>query len=111
VFAFTLYGICRSLRNTIVGLQGVDQTLVEAGRGDGHVRGSRCSFRIELPLAVPVIMAGVRTALVPGRRRCVRSRTFIDAGGAGCPHPDRHHALPHLRPRSAAVSSSRCWPS
>ena len=51
------------LRNTIVGLQSVDRTLVEAGRGIGMSSG-RVLFRVELPLAVPVIMAGVRTALV-----------------------------------------------
>ena len=63
VLALTLYGLLPVLRNTIAGLQGVDPTLMEAGRGIG-MSASGVLFRIELPLAVPVIMAGVRTALV-----------------------------------------------
>ena len=81
VLALTLYGLLPVLRNTITGLQGVDPTLVEAGRGVGmSARG--VLLRIELPLAVPVIMAGVRTALVllVGTATLV---TFINAGGLG----------------------------
>jgi osmoprotectant transport system permease protein len=81
VLALTLYGILPVLRNTITGLQGVDRTLVEAGRGVGmSARG--VLLRVELPLAVPVIMAGVRTALVllVGTATLV---TFINAGGLG----------------------------
>jgi osmoprotectant transport system permease protein len=81
VLAFTLYGVLPVLRNTIVGLQGVDQTLVEAGRGMG-MSGPAVLFRIELPLAVPVIMAGVRTALVLVVG-VASFATFIDAGGLG----------------------------
>jgi osmoprotectant transport system permease protein len=81
VLAFTLYGVLPVLRNTIVGLQGVDQTLVEAGRGMGMSAGA-VLFRIELPLAVPVIMAGVRTALVLVVG-VASFATFIDAGGLG----------------------------
>lgn len=81
IVAFTLYGILPVLRNTIVGLQGVDPTLVEAGRGMGmSARG--VLWRIELPLAVPVIMAGVRTALVLVVG-VASFATFIDAGGLG----------------------------
>ena len=81
VLALTLYGVLPVLRNTITGLQGVDRTLVEAGRGVGmSARG--VLLRVELPLAVPVIMAGVRTALVllVGTATLV---TFINAGGLG----------------------------
>lgn len=81
VLALTLYGVLPVLRNTITGLQGVDRTLVEAGRGVGmSARG--VLLRVELPLAVPVIMAGVRTALVllVGTATLV---TFISAGGLG----------------------------
>ena len=42
MLALSIYGILPVLRNTIVGLQGVDQTLVEAGRGDG-MSARRCS--------------------------------------------------------------------
>jgi osmoprotectant transport system permease protein len=81
VVALSFYGILPVLRNTIAGLQSVDPTLVEAGRGIG-MSSTRVLFRVELPLAVPVIMAGVRTALVlvVGTATFV---TFIDAGGLG----------------------------
>ena len=81
VLALTLYGLLPVLRNTITGLQGVDPTLVEAGRGVG-MSAAGVLLRVELPLAVPVIMAGVRTALVllVGTAALV---TFIDAGGLG----------------------------
>jgi len=81
VVAFTLYGILPVLRNTIVGLQGVEPTLVEAGRGMG-LSAAGVLWRIELPLAVPVIMAGVRTALVLVVG-VASFATFIDAGGLG----------------------------
>jgi osmoprotectant transport system permease protein len=81
VLAFTLYGILPVLRNTIVGLQGVERTLVEAGRGMG-MSGLGVLLRIELPLAVPVIMAGIRTALVLVVG-VASFATFIDAGGLG----------------------------
>lgn len=81
VLALTLYGVLPVLRNTITGLQGVDPTLVEAGRGMGMSAAS-VLLRIEMPLAVPVIMAGVRTALVllVGTASLA---TFIGAGGLG----------------------------
>lgn len=81
ILALSLYGLLPVLRNTITGLQGVDPTLVEAGRGLG-MPGPLVLLRIELPLALPVIMAGVRTSLVlvVGTAALV---TFIGAGGLG----------------------------
>lgn len=81
VLAFTLYGILPVLRNTITGLEGVDPTLVEAGRGMGMSTVSVLR-RVELPLALPVIMAGVRTALVLVVGVAAFA-TFINAGGLG----------------------------
>lgn len=81
VLALTLYGLLPVLRNTITGLQGVDPTLVEAGRGLG-MSAMSVLFRIELPLAVPVIMAGVRTALVLVVGTATLA-TFINGGGLG----------------------------
>ena len=81
VIALTLYAILPVLRNTIVGLQGVDRTLVEAGRGVGMSVVS-VLLRIELPLALPVIMAGVRTALVLLVGTATLA-TFINGGGLG----------------------------
>jgi osmoprotectant transport system permease protein len=81
VIALTLYAILPVLRNTIVGLQGVDRTLVEAGRGVG-MSGVSVLLRVELPLALPVIMAGVRTALVLLVGTATLA-TFINGGGLG----------------------------
>lgn len=81
VLALSLYGLLPVLRNTITGIQGVDPTLVEAGRGIGMTSAGTL-LRIELPLAVPVIMAGVRTALVLVVGTAALA-TFINAGGLG----------------------------
>lgn len=81
VLSLAIYGFLPVLRNTIVGLQQVDQTLVEAARGMG-MSPVAVLRRIELPLAMPVIMAGVRTALVLVVG-AASFATFIDAGGLG----------------------------
>ncbi len=57
------YSFLPILRNTMVGLEQVDRSVLEAGAGMG-MSNTRLLARIELPLAVPVILAGVRTALV-----------------------------------------------
>jgi osmoprotectant transport system permease protein len=81
ILALVLYGVLPVLRNTITGLQGVDQTLVEAGRGVG-MSAPAVLLRVELPLAGPVIMAGVRTSLVLIVGTAALA-TFINAGGLG----------------------------
>jgi osmoprotectant transport system permease protein len=81
IVALTIYGLLPVLRNTITGLDGVDRTLIEAGRGMGMSNASVLS-RIELPLAVPVIMSGVRTALVL-MVGTASLAVFINAGGLG----------------------------
>ncbi|MBI4564240.1 MAG: ABC transporter permease/substrate-binding protein [Planctomycetes bacterium] len=58
-----LYGLLPILRNTVTGLEGVDPAFVEAARGVGMTSGQRL-LRVELPLALPVIIAGVRTSTV-----------------------------------------------
>ncbi len=81
IIALTIYALLPVLRNTIVGLQGVDPTLVEAGRGVG-LSNLDVLRRIELPLALPVIMSGVRTALVLLVGTAALA-TFINGGGLG----------------------------
>ena len=81
VIALSLYAILPVLRNTITGLQGIDPTLVEAGRGVG-MSNFAVLRRVELPLAIPVIMAGIRTALVLLVGTAALA-TFINAGGLG----------------------------
>ena len=63
VLPIALYALLPVLRNTILGLQEVDPSLKEAGRGCG-MSGASVLRRIELPLAVPYMLAGLRTALV-----------------------------------------------
>lgn len=63
VYALALFSLLPVLRNTIVGLEQVDKSVIDAGRGMGYTR-LQVLLQIELPLAVPVIMAGIRTAIV-----------------------------------------------
>lgn len=63
VVALVVYAFLPILRNTIVGLQQIDPFVVESARGMG-MSNNRVLREIELPLAVPVILAGVRTAAV-----------------------------------------------
>ncbi|MGY1681642.1 ABC transporter permease [Geodermatophilus sp. SYSU D01176] len=81
VVALVVYAALPVLRNTMVGIQGVDPRLVEAGRGMG-MSAAAVLFRVELPLAVPVVLAGVRTALVLLVGTATLA-TFIDGGGLG----------------------------
>ena len=62
IWALVLYALLPVLRNTMVGLDNVDRSIIEAGRGMGMTKRNALT-RIELPLAVPVIMAGIRTAM------------------------------------------------
>ncbi|MFD1717844.1 ABC transporter permease [Georgenia deserti] len=81
VVSLVAYAVLPVLRNTMVGLTGVDPRVVEAGRGMG-MSALAVLWRVELPLAVPVILAGIRTALV----LLVGTATlaaFIDGGGLG----------------------------
>ena len=63
LLALTLYSMLPILRNGVAGLTGVDPAIVEAAKGVGMTDRQRL-FQVELPLAAPVIMAGVRTAAV-----------------------------------------------
>ncbi|MDT8910370.1 ABC transporter permease [Amycolatopsis sp. PS_44_ISF1] len=75
------YSLLPVLRNTMVGLQQVDPSLIDAGRGIG-MSASKVLWRVEFPLAVPLILAGLRTSLV----LAVGTATFgmfVNAGGFG----------------------------
>src|SRR3954466_13783466 len=63
VLALALYSMLPVLRNTITGLQGVDPAILEAAQGVGMTP-RQSLFMVELPLALPVMMAGIRTAAV-----------------------------------------------
>ncbi|MCK7623949.1 ABC transporter permease [Streptomyces sp. RS10V-4] len=61
VVALTLYGLLPVVRNAIVGLRGVDPDLIDAAKGIGMSRAARL-LRVELPLAWPPILTGIRVA-------------------------------------------------
>jgi osmoprotectant transport system permease protein len=81
IVAFVAYSFLSILRNTMVGLQQVDRSTIEAARGMGMTK-TAVLFRIELPLAVPIILAGIRTALIINVGTATLA-TFVDAGGLG----------------------------
>ncbi len=63
LIALILYSMLPIIRNTVTGIQGVDPALTEAARGIG-MTSSQILFKVEIPLATPVIIAGIRTATV-----------------------------------------------
>lgn len=63
LIALTAYSVLPILRNTVTGIAGVDRDVVEAARGMG-MTARQILWRVELPLAAPVIIAGIRTAAV-----------------------------------------------
>ncbi|MGH3516742.1 MAG: ABC transporter permease [Haloechinothrix sp.] len=81
VVGLVAYTVLPVLRNTMVGLQQVDPAVIESARGMGMTRRT-VLLRIELPLSVPIIMAGVRTALVINVGTATLA-TFVGAGGLG----------------------------
>ncbi|MGA6128697.1 MULTISPECIES: ABC transporter permease [unclassified Microbacterium] len=79
--ALVAYSFLPVLQNTIAGLAQVDPGIREAARGMG-MRPGQVLLRVELPLASPVILAGLRTALVFAVGVATVA-TFINAGGLG----------------------------
>ena len=63
ILALATFSLLPVLRNTIVGLEQVDSSVIDAGRGMGYTS-RQILFKIELPLSVEVIIAGIRTAIV-----------------------------------------------
>jgi osmoprotectant transport system permease protein len=63
VIALTIYALLVVLRNTVVGLDGVDAEVLDAARGMG-MDDRTLLWRVELPLALPTILAGIRIATV-----------------------------------------------
>ncbi|MGH3666228.1 MAG: ABC transporter permease [Egibacteraceae bacterium] len=81
IIALVVYAFLPVLRNTMVGLQQVDEAVIESGRGMGMTK-LGVLRQIELPLAVPVVLAGVRTALVINVGTAAVA-TLTNAGGLG----------------------------
>jgi len=83
VLALFLYSILPIIRNSIAGLESVSPNLIEAARGMGMTR-AQVLFKIELPLALRVIMAGVRTSVVINVGTATVG-AVVGAGGLGTP--------------------------
>jgi osmoprotectant transport system permease protein len=81
IVALAIYGALPIVANTVIGLDGVDRRLVEAARGMG-LSGFSTLLKVELPLALRVIIAGVRTALVLIVGTAALA-SFTGAGGLG----------------------------
>ncbi|MGW0563616.1 ABC transporter permease [Streptomyces sp. NPDC003016] len=78
IVGMVVYAVLPVLSNTVAGLRAIDPQLVEASRGIGMSAAGTLA-RVELPLAVPLILAGVRTALVIN----VGTATLATFGGGG----------------------------
>jgi osmoprotectant transport system permease protein len=78
ILALTLYALLPIIRNTYTGIRGVDAAVVEAGRGMGMTE-RQLLFQVQLPLAMSVIISGVRVAVVIS----VGLATIAAAIGAG----------------------------
>jgi osmoprotectant transport system permease protein len=81
IIAMVIYGLLPILRNTYTGILDIDKSLLEAGRGMGMTKGQMLRL-VELPLARPVIFAGIRTATVMTIGVATLA-AFIGAGGLG----------------------------
>ncbi|NQT69180.1 MAG: ABC transporter permease, partial [Desulfobacteraceae bacterium] len=81
VIALALYSQLPIIRNTYIAIKNVDPATIEAGRGMGMTR-FQLLKQLQLPLAAPIIMAGVRTAVVMSIAIAAIA-AYIGAGGLG----------------------------
>lgn len=81
IAALFLYSLLPIIRNTYTGIKDVDPAIIEAARGMG-MTGTQILFRVQMPLALSVIMAGIRTATVINVGTATLA-AFIGAGGLG----------------------------
>lgn len=81
IIALTVYSLLPVARNTYIGFAMVDPATIEAGTGMGMTR-AQLLFRVEIPIASPVIMNGIRVALVQAIGLTAVA-ALIGAGGLG----------------------------
>lgn len=81
VLPIALYSLLPVLASTILGIDQVNRALIDAGRGQGMAK-STMLLRVELPLAVPYILGGLRTSLVIAVGTATLS-FLVNAGGLG----------------------------
>lgn len=81
IFALFMYALLPIIKNTLIGIRNVDPAIIEAARGMGMSK-TQIMFQVEIPLAISVIMAGVRIATVTGIGIATIA-ALIGAGGLG----------------------------
>lgn len=81
LIALSLYALLPIVRNTVVGLKAIPREIIEAGEGLGFSRIQQLRL-VELPLAAPVILAGIRTAAAIGVGVATLA-AFVGGGGLG----------------------------
>jgi len=81
IAALFIYALLPIIRNTFTGINEVDASVIDAARGMG-MNNSQLLFKVQLPLAMPVILAGVRTATVINVGVATLA-AYIGAGGLG----------------------------
>ncbi|WP_026576852.1 ABC transporter permease [Bacillus sp. UNC438CL73TsuS30] len=81
IFALVCYSLLPIISNTYIGLKGVDKHLIEAGLAMGMTK-QQLYFKVKIPLAFPIIMAGIRIATVIAIGVATIA-TFVGAGGLG----------------------------
>ncbi|MEO5907741.1 MAG: ABC transporter permease/substrate-binding protein [Ginsengibacter sp.] len=81
IVALFLYALLPIVRNTFTGITGVDETVIESAKGMGMSSG-QVLMKVELPLSMPVILAGIRTATVINVGVATLA-SYIGAGGLG----------------------------
>jgi osmoprotectant transport system permease protein len=81
IVALLIYALLPIIRNTYTGISGVNNNVIEAAKSLGMTK-SQLLFKVELPLAMPVIVAGIRTAAVINVGVATLA-SFVAAGGLG----------------------------
>lgn len=81
IVALFLYSLLPIIKNTYIGISNVDPAVIDAAKGMGMSRG-QILLKVQTPLAIPVIMGGVRIATVTGIGVATIA-TLIGAGGLG----------------------------
>jgi osmoprotectant transport system permease protein len=104
VVALVLYALLPIVRNTVVGLRGVDAAVVEAGRGMG-MSARRVMVGVQLPLAWPVILAGIRvsTQMIIG---IAAIAAYVAGPGLGNPIFDGLSRLGSVNALNAALAGT-----
>jgi len=83
VIALVLYSILPVLNNTIAGLNSISEDILDAARGMG-MSGNQVLYKIELPIAAPVILGGIRTSVIINVGTATLG-SIVGAGGLGAP--------------------------